>query len=92
MDYPLAIAVALPASTFIVMCGTLVGKSMNKNNPNSSVPRKVLDGILNKKFEHVVYTDKCNAVSEGIKSEMKLTREMLEKGIESIKREIRNNK
>ena len=95
MDYPLAIAIALPTATFIVTCGSIIGKAISRNKPGCptpSVSRKELNGILNKKFEKVVYTNTCDAVSEGIKSEMKLTRETLAKGIEDIKEEIRNSK
>jgi len=92
MDYPLAVAIAFPASTLIVTCGTLIKIAMNRNRPAPPVSRKVLDGILNKKFEKVVYIDRCDAISDGIKSEMALTRDVLEKGIKSIKEEIRNNR
>lgn len=95
MDYPLAIAIALPASTFIVTCGSLVGRVIHKDKSEDSSPgvsRKILDGILNKKFENVRYTGECEAISSGIKSEMKLTREVLHDGFEAVREEIRLNR
>ena len=92
MDYPLAIAIALPASTFIVTCGSLVGKALKRKSfgdTSVGVKRTILDGILNKKFEHVRYIGECDAISGGIRNEMTLTRKTLEKGIDDIKTEIR---
>lgn len=96
MDYPLAIAIAIPASSFIVTCGSLIGKAMNRNkyDVTSSPPvsRKVLDSILNKKFEKVRYVGECEAISDGIKNEMKLTREVLHDGFEAVREEIRSSR
>ena len=91
MDYPLAFAIALPTSTFIVTLGSLIGRYINKKpNSSGSISRRDLDGILNKKFEHVVYDGECGAISKGIRNEMQLTREALEKGLSDIRDEIRS--
>lgn len=98
MDYPSAIAIAVPTSTFIVTLGALIRKLMSKDKsgtpaaPVSSVTRQELNGVLNKKFENIVYADRCDAITKGIRNEMKLTRETLVKGIEDIKQEIRSNR
>lgn len=103
MDYPLAFTIALPSSTFIVTCGALVGKYLTRNSSNGGVSRRILDGILHKKFEKVVYDDTFKAEIKairqevklevkGIHNEMELTRKALEKGLEDIREEIRSSR
>ena len=92
MDYPLAITIALPASTFIVTCGTLIVKKMNRDESGDtsspSVSRGLLDSILDKKFKNVRYVGECKAISEGIGKEMSLTREVIHDGLEAVRKEV----
>lgn len=92
MDWPMAIAIAIPGSTLIVSVTAGVIAKSKRQNPGSGVSRRDLDGILNKKFEKVVYDPTCLARVGGIEKELKLTRSALEKGIDEIKRELRNAK
>ena len=76
MDYATAIAIAIPVSTFIVTAGTVI-KSRRGNPGNQK------DFVGRKEFV---------AVTGGIANELKLTREELLRGIDSLGKEIRSIK
>jgi len=76
MDYPAAIAIAIPTSTFIVMVGTVI--KSKRNNPGNQK-----DFIERKEFV---------AVTGGITNELKLTRESLLLAIKNLGEEVRGMK
>ena len=59
MDYPTAIAIAIPMSTFIVTVGVIFFRKSHGRNPNS-ISRKDLDVILKDKLEGIVHLDVCD--------------------------------
>lgn len=74
MEWPLAIAIAMPTSSFIVMGGSVILKSMGnkKDSKQGGVSRKELDNILEKKLDGIVYEDTCDATQKRIEQKIDL--------------------
>ena len=74
MEWPLAITIAIPASSFIVMSGSIILRSMNnkKGSKQKEVPRKELDSILERKLDGVIYEDTCDATQKRIEQKIDL--------------------
>ena len=85
MDYAFAVAIAIPLSTFIVTVGVIVVKSLKRNNPGIQKA-----GINSNLLKDLVRRKECDAISEGIAKELKLTREELLRGIDNLGKEIRS--
>lgn len=74
MEWPLAFAIAMPASSFIVMGGSVILRSMGnkKDSKQGGISRTVLDNILDKKLDGVIYDDTCDATVKRIEQKVDL--------------------
>jgi hypothetical protein len=92
MDWPTAVAVAVPLGTLIIAAEKLMERSKKGSNGNGSkqpVTRDELDKILENRMKGVVYSDTCHQVQMRMDASFKSMKEYMILAFEDLKQEIR---